>query len=223
VGRSSESVLPGAEWNQIRTDMVPFVTTMGVLMEEMPAVPDDHIGAIDSFTVDIDPDAIIRGVPLVPPAVLRPAIAGDPDVTPGEAVGKAVVRSRKDVVAALRPFIHNRPASSHWRVLDPAVLAAEKGPAWTPSRIRGIVVEFEAGVVRRSIDIEVEPPVGMVAVIAIALEAGTVEPGRDRPVLPEHPTVGQAVPTDLNIGLDTESSQSTARVGIDADRCTASR
>ena len=97
------------------------------------------------------------------------------------------------MVASHRTYVHHCPAAVRRCVLHARDLIMFDVPTGTPTEVRGGRVVLEYRVVRRTFDVEVEPPVGVMAMVDVALEPGTVKSRCDATIGPEGPTLGQLI------------------------------
>src|SRR6266404_4562544 len=83
-------------------------------------------------------------------------------------------------------------------------------PAGSPSEVWSCGVVFKYRVVRTAVDVKIQSPVRVVAVIGITLQPRAVEARRDAAVRPERPSHGQLVGTDAMERLDCNPQKAPA-------------
>src|SRR4051794_17465175 len=122
--RSAPSPVDGAKLGP--DDMALVRRGVLLVVDEVPGIPDDDVGAVDVLAREVLVEAAlgVRGCTAddVDPVVeFGPPVPKEPEVRDPEAVGGSVGGARRDAVAAARAGIEHAPAAGGGRVGGPWV------------------------------------------------------------------------------------------------------
>src|SRR5215211_1132009 len=171
-------------------------------MSEVACVPQDNIGSIDRFTVDVfgklnlgvgwaaanDGDAVIQLVTVVSQA---------PDVGDAIGIGSSIAQTRINSVSAMGIAVHHSPAPGKDRAFS-LCFSDNWRPLWAPREEEPLLLD---DISTGAIDIEVKTPIDMVLMRhagARVARTGEAESGPDGAVVPQSPVRDIAIPPRLH-------------------------
>lgn len=121
------------------------------------------------------------------------------------------------MVTASGPFVQYGPAAVRGWVLEAGRLVSHRLPTPTPTDVASVRVVLQDEVIAGAFDVEIEAPVGVMAMIVVALKPGAVQAGADPAMIPENPAMCETVGANPVVGLHRQATYAVADVSVYTD------